>query len=110
MPLINTFLWITLILVILLSIQLVYSNQRAEQEIMRKAFKTRIKTHYGNLQAPDQARFSKRSNVSTFLTVGHQTVSSNPSTISYYLPASQTSAVSNQQTKMAAVSDCQSCA
>jgi hypothetical protein len=110
MPLINTFLWVTLTLVILLSLQLIYSYHRAEHEIMRKAVKKRRYNRYAKQQTPDNVRFSQRSNINTFWTVGQPLSSSDPSMISYYLPASQSAATLNQQSKMAAVSDCQSCA
>jgi len=109
MPLINTFLWVTLILVILLSFQLVYSYHRAEQEILRKAVRTRINIRCTNHQSTDYAGFRKQPGVSSFMSVGQQTVSADSSTISYYLPGAQPTAA-NQQSKMAAAADCQSCA
>lgn len=110
MPLINTFLWVTLVLVILLSLQLVNSYRQAEQEIMRKS----CKTHRHNcdvLRRPlEQNTFCPRSSNNAFLTVGQSSGCSVSSTVNYYLPASQSISPLNQPSKMAAVTDCQTCA
>lgn len=112
MPLINTFLWISLLLVLLLGLQLVNAYNRAErsayQRYARLCRNDRSRTPVRMRDADLQADYSMK--MSGFLTVGQAEAAQGHTAVSYLLPPQYSATGSDSGQKMAAVSDCQSCA
>jgi len=116
MPLINAFLWITLLLVLLLGLQLVMSYQQAERSASRKMKTATARNcqpvqHYNTrhrLQTAGTAAMIAKP--SGFMNTGCVTGDYPIETVSFYLPSGMSASASAGQQKKAAASDCQSCA